>query len=55
MFFSSSFRKAKRNSHVVGLATGLTFFIINLIFSATFRYGAKLLVDNDITLKEMMT
>jgi hypothetical protein len=39
----------------MGLATGLTYCIVNFAFAATFRYGAKLLVDYDITLKEMMT
>ncbi|CAB3985499.1 Multidrug resistance 1 [Paramuricea clavata] len=49
------YRKAKKSSHLMGLATGLTYCIVNFAFAATFRYGAKLLVDYDITLKEMMT
>ncbi|XP_028410024.1 multidrug resistance protein 1-like [Dendronephthya gigantea] len=49
------YRKAKKNVHYAGLATGSTLCIINLTFSATFRYGAKLVVDGDVTLKEMMT
>jgi hypothetical protein len=49
------YRKAKKNAHFAGMATGSTLCIVNLTFAATFRYGATLVVDYDITLKEMMT
>ena len=55
LIWSYSYRKAKKASHIGGASTGLAFCIRNLTFSATFRYGAKLVVDRDITLKEMMT
>jgi hypothetical protein len=48
-------RKAKKICHFAGLATGSTFCIVNLTFAASFRYGATLVVDYDITLKDMMT
>ena len=48
-------RKVKKAVHFGGLATGSTMCIVNLSFAASFRYGGKLLVDGDITLKEMMT
>ncbi|XP_028410025.1 multidrug resistance protein 1-like [Dendronephthya gigantea] len=49
------YRKAKRKAHFAGLATGFTVCIVNLTFSAAFRYGAKLVVDRDVTMKDMMT
>ncbi|CAB3990056.1 multidrug resistance 1 isoform X2, partial [Paramuricea clavata] len=49
------YRKAKKICHFAGLATGSTFCIVNLTFAASFRYGATLVVDYDITLKDMMT
>jgi hypothetical protein len=48
-------RVAKRNSHFSGLVTGSMMGTIAVADAVVFRYGGSLVVDGEITVKEMMT
>ena len=48
-------RKAKRKSHFSGLVTGSMMGTVAISCAVVFRYGGHLVVNDEITVKEMMT
>jgi hypothetical protein len=48
------FRQAKRSSHLAGLANGTLMAALDVSFAVGFRYGGYLIVEGDLTVKELM-